>query len=197
MRHSYASTINDCERQEADVSLWKIRNKETGQFSDGGKLPSWTDKAGKLYQREAFAWKHLLAVEDELKRMCLRSGFGGIVRHCEAYLEAAEVVEMGLEELSAEAWIDRVDHSSKALVVQVLERDVPGWGTTPHIKVRRYDWSDGITWDELQQAKDNAGFADRPAIEVFPPKDSVVYEVNMRHLWVVPDGVAWPDLRGR
>lgn len=47
-------------------------------------------------------------------------------------------------------------------------------------------WADGITWDELQWLKAEAGFADSWAVEVFPPDDQVVNVANMRHLWVLP-----------
>lgn len=49
-------------------------------------------------------------------------------------------------------------------------------------------WEDGITWDELQRLKGEAGFADREAVEVFPPDTSIVNVAHMRHLWVLPAG---------
>lgn len=48
-------------------------------------------------------------------------------------------------------------------------------------------WADGITWDELQWLKDEAGHGDSWAVEVFPPDDQVVNVANMRHLWVLPE----------
>lgn len=45
-------------------------------------------------------------------------------------------------------------------------------------------WLDGLTWDELQWIKNAVGFADKCAIEFFPPKDYVVDVANMRHLFV-------------
>lgn len=48
-------------------------------------------------------------------------------------------------------------------------------------------WRDGITWDELQRIKDQCGFADSWAVEVFPPADLVVNVASMRHLWLLPE----------
>lgn len=48
-------------------------------------------------------------------------------------------------------------------------------------------WDDGITWDELMAIKSQCGFADRWAVEVFPPDGEVVDVANMRHLWLLPD----------
>jgi len=52
-------------------------------------------------------------------------------------------------------------------------------------------WRDGITWDELQQLKDWAGFADFAAVEIFPPTDKVVDVANFRHLWILPEPPAF------
>jgi hypothetical protein len=55
------------------------------------------------------------------------------------------------------------------------------------------DWAAEITWDELQQLKAECGYADRWAVEVFPPAESVVNVANMRHLWLLADApeFAW------
>jgi len=45
-------------------------------------------------------------------------------------------------------------------------------------------WGDRITWDELQQLKAEAGYADHDAVEVYPRQRDVVNVANMRHLWV-------------
>lgn len=46
---------------------------------------------------------------------------------------------------------------------------------------------DGITWDELQQLKAEAGYSNRWAVEVYPPAHEVVNVANMRHLWLLDD----------
>lgn len=49
-------------------------------------------------------------------------------------------------------------------------------------------WKDGITWEELQTLKGEAGFGAHEAVEVYPPDTSVVNVANLRHLWVLPAG---------
>lgn len=48
-------------------------------------------------------------------------------------------------------------------------------------------WQDGITWDELQQVKREAGYGDYYAVEVYPREKDVVCDCKMRHLWVLPN----------
>jgi hypothetical protein len=48
-------------------------------------------------------------------------------------------------------------------------------------------WRDGITWDELQRLKAEAGFGNHFAVEVFPASDDVVNVANVRHLFVLPE----------
>ena len=52
-------------------------------------------------------------------------------------------------------------------------------------------WKDGITWDELMQVKDQIGYADAWAVEVYPPGGMVVNVANMRHLWIVAERPAF------
>lgn len=60
-------------------------------------------------------------------------------------------------------------------------------------------WSDQITWDELQRIKRECGYGDADAVEVYPADADVVNVANMRHLWIMPDGVpfAWKRNQGR
>jgi len=54
-------------------------------------------------------------------------------------------------------------------------------------------WADGLDWDTLMRLKDQAGYAHRWAVEVFPPDDEIVDDANMRHLWLLPEApdYAW------
>jgi hypothetical protein len=52
-------------------------------------------------------------------------------------------------------------------------------------------WDDGISWDELMQIKRECGFGDRCAIEVYPKECDVVNVANMRHVWVLKDGLTF------
>lgn len=58
-------------------------------------------------------------------------------------------------------------------------------------------WRDGITWDELQRLKFEAGYGDRFAVEVFPATDDVVNVANVRHLFVLPEPPAFAWRRGK
>lgn len=80
---------------------------------------------------------------------------------------------------------------------QVLGVSVPGWGMVRHLKVRRSDGRSGITWDQLQLAKNDALGPEVMAIEVYPPQDELVDEEHIRHLWEVPPGVVVPNLSRR
>ena len=46
-------------------------------------------------------------------------------------------------------------------------------------------WADGITWDDLQRLKAEAGFGDAWAVELFPADTEVVNVANIRHLWLL------------
>jgi len=54
-------------------------------------------------------------------------------------------------------------------------------------------WKDGISWDDLQRLKAEAGYPMHDAVEVYPRATDVVNVANMRHLWVMRDLVpfAW------
>lgn len=52
-------------------------------------------------------------------------------------------------------------------------------------------WDDGLSWDELQRVKAEAGFADRYAVEVYPAEVDTVNVANMRHLWLLPEPPAF------
>lgn len=86
---------------------------------------------------------------------------------------------------------------SRHFLVQLYEEAVPDReGTTKAMlrlsvnrsRVRRDgSWEDGITWDELQRLKDEAGLGDMWAVEVYPAEGHVVQDANMRHLWLLPE----------
>lgn len=59
------------------------------------------------------------------------------------------------------------------------------------------DWVEGITWDDLQTLKREAGYADRHAVEVYPPDRDVVNVANIRHLWVLPEAPAFAWMKGK
>jgi hypothetical protein len=80
---------------------------------------------------------------------------------------------------------------SRGFLVQVFGEDAQ----MLRLSVNRTEWDErqnrfreDITWDDLQRLKAEAGYADRVAIEVFPPERLIVNVANMRHLWILPEG---------
>ncbi len=50
-------------------------------------------------------------------------------------------------------------------------------------------WDEDLTWDELQRIKAQIGLGAAWAMEIYPAAVRVVNVANMRHLWVLPEGV--------
>ena len=48
-----------------------------------------------------------------------------------------------------------------------------------------------ITWDDMQAIKDRF-WPDRIAIEIYPPRESIVNQADMRWMWVLPKGAILP-----
>jgi hypothetical protein len=55
------------------------------------------------------------------------------------------------------------------------------------LQVRRADGKSGISWDQLQKLKNEYLGKETCCVEFYPPDDNLVNEVNMRHLWEVPE----------
>lgn len=60
------------------------------------------------------------------------------------------------------------------ITVNRVERDANGWVGV-------------ISWEELQDIKQQIGRGDRYAVEVYPRDCNVINVHNMRHLWVLPE----------
>lgn len=54
-------------------------------------------------------------------------------------------------------------------------------------------WADGITWDEIQNLKAQAGYGERWAMEIFPAARDLVDVANVRHIWLLDEApeFAW------
>ena len=84
-------------------------------------------------------------------------------------------------------------YKNDEFLVQVFKLDgEPTRLTVNRVKHKNGKWLDGITWDQLMHVKRLVGYADKCAIEIYPPDQDIVNVANMRHLWVVdmPD-FAW------
>ncbi|MDZ4344113.1 MAG: hypothetical protein U1E51_16965 [Candidatus Binatia bacterium] len=57
-------------------------------------------------------------------------------------------------------------------------------------------WHDDISWDELQSFKNWIGYSGQEAVEVYPPKHDEVNIANLRHLWVLPERLAFSWRKG-
>jgi hypothetical protein len=56
-----------------------------------------------------------------------------------------------------------------------------------HLVIERYDKQPiTVEWDVIQAIKNEAVGEEFCAVEIYPPEDMVVNEVNRRHLWLVP-----------
>lgn len=48
-------------------------------------------------------------------------------------------------------------------------------------------FKEGIPWEHLMQIKQDVGYGDRQAIEIYPEDCHTVNKINIRHLWVLPN----------
>jgi len=82
---------------------------------------------------------------------------------------------------------------------QVTERTTP-YGPMRRLSVWRRDGKEGISWDTLQEIKNDLLGPEIEAVEVYPAQVRVVNEAAMRHLWEWPAGMRplgiFPDGRG-
>lgn len=55
------------------------------------------------------------------------------------------------------------------------------------------NFDDRITWDELQDIKNQVGYLEFDAVEIYPREADRIYVANMRHLWLFqqPISFAW------
>jgi hypothetical protein len=58
---------------------------------------------------------------------------------------------------------------------------------------RQNRWAEIDGWDTMQRIKNECGYGDFDAVEVYPRDADLVNVANMRHLWVLkrPLGFAW------
>lgn len=49
----------------------------------------------------------------------------------------------------------------------------------------RGSWKEDITWEDLQRIKQECGYGNHWAVEIFPADEHLVNVANMRHLWVI------------
>lgn len=105
-----------------------------------------------------------------------------------------------LVEIAREDWpdvwmppgIQRVWRDRRYLVQQNLDRGMVRLSVNVvAAKSSLERWVDGIPWDDLQRIKNQCGYADACAVELFPPEAKVVNVANLRHLWILPEPPAF------
>ena len=57
-------------------------------------------------------------------------------------------------------------------------------GDATRLDIERKDGNDGISWDELQNIKNECGFKDQDAVEFYPAEKDVINTGNWRHLYI-------------
>ena len=82
---------------------------------------------------------------------------------------------------------------SNRFLVQVFEAPLPAICRISVCKteVTGMRWTDGISWDDLQEIKSQCGYEDHDAVEIFPAEIDIVNVANMRHLWVMKDELSF------
>jgi hypothetical protein len=74
---------------------------------------------------------------------------------------------------------------SNRFAVQVFYESVTRLSVVRTMINKSGEWKDGITWDELQSIKNQCGFKNKVAVEVYPPDSEVMNVSNVRHLFVL------------
>lgn len=77
---------------------------------------------------------------------------------------------------------------NEGLIVFVCDRP----GGLVLLMVQRLDGEPGLTWELLQAVKAALGYGDCEAVELYPPAERELNVANMRHLWVLPNGLVMP-----
>lgn len=86
--------------------------------------------------------------------------------------------------------LNRVYRQGNDYVVMVRNVET-AWGIVQHACIRNAESID-IPWAEKQRIKNEIFGRESQAIEVFPKESQLVDEVNMYHIWVIPDEMKLP-----
>lgn len=78
-----------------------------------------------------------------------------------------------------EVWV------SKQFMVQVFDEAPGSRLSINRVQATGRSWKEEISWDELQHIKNQVGFGNSWAVEIYPPDSQLVNVASMRHLWVM------------
>lgn len=110
---------------------------------------------------------------------------------------------LGLEPVDRSRWLTVIDKPERIAAWQSPEFTVQTFavpGDIIRLSVNRNQilgtqklFLEGITWDDLQTIKNECGYADRMAVEIYPEAQHVLNLINARHLWILPEPLpfAW------
>lgn len=109
----------------------------------------------------------------------------------------------GLQPIDRSNWVTLIDKPERIGAWQSREFTVQTFyvpGEIIRLSVNRNRltgtprlYADGISWDDLQDIKNECGYADRMAVEIYPEADHLLNIINARHLWILPSPLtfAW------
>jgi len=76
---------------------------------------------------------------------------------------------------------------SNRFIVQIFYEKVTRLSVNRTMVNAKGEWLEGITWEELQDIKNQCGYRDKTAVELFPCACDVVNVVNIRHLFILDE----------
>ena len=87
---------------------------------------------------------------------------------------------------------ERVWRNRAFLVQQYVENGVPTRLSINRLRMLPNGrWADGITWDEIQNLKAQAGYGNHWAVEIFPAARDLVDVAHVRHIWLLDAAPAY------
>ena len=90
-----------------------------------------------------------------------------------------------VEAFRSQLFMVQIFNEPSGLRMSVNRTNLIGWNAGHPL------WRDGITWDELQRLKSEAGYGHLWGVECYPSDAKVVNVANMRHLWLLPAAPAF------
>lgn len=114
-----------------------------------------------------------------------------IIRHIKAENKkySNNLIKLDLKDLPPRKGVIFPDElwRSNRFVVQVFFEDFIRLSINRTMVDDHGDWLEGITWDELQKIKNQCGYKDKAAVELFPPVNDLVNVANLRHLFILKE----------
>lgn len=98
-----------------------------------------------------------------------------------------------LEHMGARGYLRGVTETWSNGWYAVMARPVETtWGTVTHVMVTNLPGTTVRDWPDLMRIKNELFGDHRTAVEVFPPRNEVVDQADMTHLWILPPEMTLP-----